>query len=130
MKYDVPSCPNGHPERALAKRIRAARAFAGISRRDLGKRVGLGEEQIGRYERGHWQETPRRAIREGIARACGVPDWFLEIGWDAVPMRREDAPYQAPPGELGRRAEGSDSTAQDQREDESQEEPGSHTGSE
>lgn len=64
----------------VAKRIRAARAYAGISRLALGRAVELSAEQIGRYERGAWKDgPPRRPMLDGIARACGLPIEVFDV---------------------------------------------------
>ncbi|MCA1572874.1 MAG: helix-turn-helix domain-containing protein [Chloroflexi bacterium] len=68
--------------RAIARRIRAARFYAGKSREQVGNVVGRSAEQIGRYERGDWKsDPPGTAIIQAIARATLVPEWFLTEGF-------------------------------------------------
>lgn len=78
-----------HP---AARAIRAARAYAGMSRMQLGQLVGVSAETIGRWERGQWREgPPRPPMLEAIARASGLLDFVAAIQAEAQepdPARR------------------------------------------
>ena len=70
---------DGNPDHAAARAVRAARAYSGMSRKQLGELVGVDEVTIGRYERGEWRSgAPRLAILQAIARATEL-DGFLEL---------------------------------------------------
>jgi len=63
-------------------RIKAARGFAGgISTAELGKRVGVSESTVKRWEAGDPSLTV--GYRLAIATVCGVPVEFMEHGWGA-----------------------------------------------
>lgn len=64
----------------VGQRVRAARAGAGLSRKDLGRAIRSSTTLIGRVE-AHGERAPTRKELEDIADACGVPDWFLKHGW-------------------------------------------------
>lgn len=63
-----------------SNRIKAARGYAGgISAKELAKRVGVSESTVKRWEGGDDNlSAPHRAA---IAKACEVPEWFLEEGF-------------------------------------------------
>lgn len=65
----------------LPPRLRAARAYAGLTQPELASRIELGQVTYALSEKGQ-RSTPRRELL-AIAEACGVPMWFLEGGWDA-----------------------------------------------
>jgi transcriptional regulator with XRE-family HTH domain len=65
---------------ALASRIRAARAYAGLKQIELADLLELGAMTYKRTELGQ-REVPRRELL-AIAEACEVPMWFLEGGWE------------------------------------------------
>lgn len=65
----------------IARRLRAARAYGGFrGRQDFTEAIEMSPSTLQRIEDG------KRPLREGerllIARKCGVPEWFLESGWD------------------------------------------------
>jgi transcriptional regulator with XRE-family HTH domain len=60
-----------------ARRVRAARAYAGLSVTDLANRIGLGLQTIKRIESG--KRTARRFEIWAIAEACGLPREFFEM---------------------------------------------------
>lgn len=62
-----------------AARARAARAYADLSRDDLGKILGWSKGTISRIEAG--ARTLRGDDRVRYGEACGVPRWFMETGW-------------------------------------------------
>jgi transcriptional regulator with XRE-family HTH domain len=62
-------------------RIRAARAFKGLTQAQLGDRLGLDEQTIKRRESG--KQEPKPGERVAIAAICGVPLEFIEHGWPA-----------------------------------------------
>lgn len=63
-----------------AKRIRAARHYAGLSRLDLARRLEIHERTQINSELGN--RHVKGPELETIAKATGVPMWFLEGGWD------------------------------------------------
>lgn len=66
----------------MGARIRAARAFAGItSHEKLGKQIGLGRDAVLAMEKN--QRMPTVAEVRTIANATGVPIGFLINGWSA-----------------------------------------------
>lgn len=65
----------------LARRLRTARHWAGLTRDELGEKLGVVGETIGRYERGEFKKLEPRTIA-AIADATGVPDWFLTDGFE------------------------------------------------
>mgnify|MGYP000963997966 CR=1 FL=1 len=65
---------------SLGARIHAARSYAGISREQLAELLDVAAITVGRYERN--EITPKRPAVHAIARACGVPDWFVETGFE------------------------------------------------
>lgn len=72
---------NGDPDHPVARAIRAARKYAGLSREQLGEAIGVGPATIGRYERGEWErEGPRQAALEGIGRATGIHEMLDVFG--------------------------------------------------
>lgn len=60
-----------------ARRVRAARAYAGMSVNELANRIGLGLQTIKRIECG--KRSARRFELWAIAEACGLPREFFEI---------------------------------------------------
>lgn len=64
---------------SLPSRLRAARAFAGLTQPELADKIELGQVTYALSEKGQ-RETPRRELL-AIAEACEVPMWFLEHGW-------------------------------------------------
>lgn len=62
--------PNGD----LASAIRAARAWSGKSRAQLGRDLGVAAGTIGRWERGDWKDPPRGPMLAALARACDIDD--------------------------------------------------------
>lgn len=66
----------------MPKRLRAARAYAGLTQPELADRLGVGRMTIVRGEEGE-REPKRMELRE-IAEICGVPLAFLEHGFAAL----------------------------------------------
>lgn len=69
---DVPSLETDE----IARRVRAARAYAGLTIPQLAERIGVGERTIKRVEMR--QRIARTYELWAIADACGVPRWFFE----------------------------------------------------
>lgn len=90
----MPAERKGDPTRTLARTIRAARGYSGMDRRELAKKLGMSSEQVGRYERGEWNEPPKRAIVQAIAIACSVPDDFMHVGFSDPAKRFADRTRQ------------------------------------
>lgn len=61
---------------AAAGRIRQARREAGLSQKELARRIGTDRRRVLRWERG--EEMPRRRYRTLIAEATGQPPDFLD----------------------------------------------------
>lgn len=65
----------------MAARVRAARGYAGLKALDLAKALNVSVETMSRIENGRRPVAPEE--REKIVTACkGVPDWFIEDGWE------------------------------------------------
>jgi transcriptional regulator with XRE-family HTH domain len=64
------------PAAEVARRVRAARAYAGLSVSDVATAIGLGAQTIKRIEAG--RRTPRSFEIWAIADVCGLPrEWFM-----------------------------------------------------
>lgn len=98
-----------------ARRARAARAYAGKSRKQIGAAIGLHETSIRRLELST-EPITRQAYRDGIARACGLPlEWFAaDLTKLADLPKRAGAPLPAPGGALGRLSGEQNSSGEDQ----------------
>lgn len=59
----------------LAKRVRAARGYAGISQRELAARLGVDDKTVKRTEAG--QRDPKPPELNAIAEICGLPRAFF-----------------------------------------------------
>lgn len=70
--------------RIYAARYRAARAYAGKSRKQVALALGLSYETIKRRELAHGDEVPKPGERHELARFCGVPPEFIDYGWEAA----------------------------------------------
>lgn len=68
--------PNG-TQTEIARRVRAARAYAGLSVADLAERVGLGLQTIKRIESGKRNARPFEVW--AIAEACELPRAFFDL---------------------------------------------------
>ncbi len=83
---------NADYDHPAARAVRAARAYAHMSRKQLGDEVGVVAGTIGRYERGDWREGPPRiSLLEGIARATKINelvDDLLATSAEKDPARR------------------------------------------
>lgn len=74
----------GDPLHPIARRVRAAREFAKLSRDGLGSLLGMSGATIGRWERGDWEsEPPNVGQLQLVARHTGVPEWFMLGGFEA-----------------------------------------------
>jgi transcriptional regulator with XRE-family HTH domain len=69
-----------------ARRVRAARAYAGLSIPRLAKELGVGMQTIKRIESG--RRSPRRYELWGIADICGLPSGFFERSFDVLGTER------------------------------------------
>lgn len=65
-----------------AARIRAARAYAGLTREELAERLGVAISTIDRREAG--THAPKRGELLAIAAICGVPPAFMEHGFGEI----------------------------------------------
>lgn len=72
----------------LAREVRAARAYAGLSRKQVADATGLSADTIGRYERGKFKRTPTKSVLDAIARACEIPQAYLDAGFLAPATKR------------------------------------------
>lgn len=66
-----------------ARRIKAARGYAELTREQLAERVSLSARQIKLIEDRQRHSTTRDELLE-IARACNVPDEFMDLGWQGA----------------------------------------------
>src|SRR3954451_17915597 len=90
---DVPAGPavptESHPE--IARRVRAARAYSGMSVSDLADVVGLGVQTVKRIEAG--KRTARPFEIWAIAEACALPREFFDLDfkelWSAGSAQRQ-----------------------------------------
>jgi transcriptional regulator with XRE-family HTH domain len=64
------------------RRIRAARAYAGLTQDQLAEALGLDVQTVKRRESG--KQEPRNGERIAIAAVCNVPLEFIEHGFPAV----------------------------------------------
>lgn len=64
------------PDNPIARELRAARAYAGMSRQQLGAKIGISKDALGDWERGDWVREPALAMLEAVARHTGVPTSF------------------------------------------------------
>ena len=75
MASDAELPEGAMPAAEVARRVRAARAYAGLSVADVATAVGLGAQTIKRIEAG--RRTPRSFEIWAIADVCGLPrEWF------------------------------------------------------
>jgi transcriptional regulator with XRE-family HTH domain len=70
------------------RRLRAARAYAGLTIDELAERIGVGRQTIVRNERGD-REPKRMEIRE-IADACDLPLQFFSADLDLLNLFPDD----------------------------------------
>lgn len=70
----------------VARRVRAARAYAGLSIPRLAEELGVGMQTIKRIEAGH--RSARRYELWGIADICGLPPGFFEESFDVLGTER------------------------------------------
>jgi transcriptional regulator with XRE-family HTH domain len=82
--YRVDNAPMS-PSLETARRVRAARAYAGLSVTELANRIGLGLQTIKRIESG--KRAARRFEVWAIAEACGLPREFFEADLDLLNRR-------------------------------------------
>lgn len=68
--------PEDHP---LARRYRAARAWADLEQDELAKRLGLDRQTVIRRESG--EKLPKAAELIAVASVCGVPEEFMLNGF-------------------------------------------------
>lgn len=115
----------GDPE--VAARLRAAFAYARLSKKARAAALGVGERHVHRIESAEVELDPRRL--PGVIEATGVPAWFFETGFSTPPETEEPSVAEKvealeeqmrtvlrriggderrqPPGDLGRAAQGS-----------------------
>lgn len=84
-------------DRRLAREIRAARAYAGMSRAELGAAIDRNEQTIGKYERGEWTRTPSQIVLNAIAEVTGIPQSFLDAGFLRARRPEDDRPAVVAP---------------------------------
>jgi transcriptional regulator with XRE-family HTH domain len=65
-------------------RIRAARAYAGLTREELAAALGMSASTYSNIEHADHPSSrePRPAELVAIAYECGVPVWFMRHGFD------------------------------------------------
>lgn len=67
----------------IARHVRAARAYAGLSQEDLAHRLEQDVQTVKRTEAG--TRTPKGPELRAIAEECAVPREFLTEGFDCLP---------------------------------------------
>lgn len=87
---DGPTEQNERRGDELAARVRAARGWADMNRREMGEALGVSERQVTRLESGQAEVTLE--ISQRIAVATGVPTWFMEHGF-AAPAEPEEPAF-------------------------------------
>lgn len=75
------------PPAEVARRVRAARAYAGLSVYDVANAIGLGAQTIKRIEAG--RRTPRSFEIWAIADVCGLPREWFTADFDALCRQAE-----------------------------------------
>jgi transcriptional regulator with XRE-family HTH domain len=65
-----------------ARRVRAARAYAGLSVNALAERLGVGAQTIKRIEAGRRSARPYELW--GISQICGLPREFFDGNFEAM----------------------------------------------
>jgi transcriptional regulator with XRE-family HTH domain len=83
----MPSALVSRPITETARRVRAARAYAGLSVQELADGIGLGLQTIKRIEAG--KRSARRYEIWAIAEACSLPRDFFEIDFGLLCERAE-----------------------------------------
>jgi transcriptional regulator with XRE-family HTH domain len=94
--------PSDQPELPLdelARRVRGARAYAGLSIPQLAERLGVGAQTVKRIESG--RRAPRSYELWAIADICGVPRGLFEL--DFEDLSRANGGLAAVLGEVNRR---------------------------
>ena len=76
----------------LGKRIRAARAYAGINQENLADSTGISPHTIQRVEAGleEFGESERWSLIHAIAQATRLPEQWFTVDFDS--LAREEAP--------------------------------------
>lgn len=123
-----------------AKRIRAAGAYAGLGPGELAKRLGMSDSTLRRHLAAQKRPHEQRALWQTVAQITGLPEAFFTIDFallenqpDALKERVDVLEQEvrrlanergrpAPPGELGRRAGGSQPTVERPQQGETREE--------
>jgi transcriptional regulator with XRE-family HTH domain len=72
--------PDAHE---AARRVRAARGYARLTREQLARKTELSLHQLKLLEDGKRAVTTRDELLT-LGRACGVPDAFMEVGFSGV----------------------------------------------
>jgi transcriptional regulator with XRE-family HTH domain len=63
---------NGDKDHPVARAIRAARSYAGLSRKQVGAAIDVSAATIGRYERGEWAEPPKQPALDAIGKVTSI----------------------------------------------------------
>lgn len=66
-----------------ARRVRAARAYAGLTRKQLAAQTSMTYKQLKLVEDGHRRITTREELL-AIGHACNVPDAFMDVGFQGA----------------------------------------------
>ena len=65
-----------HP---IAREVRVARAYAGLSRAQVGALIGVSGQTIGAWERGDFTQEPASGMLEALALKVGLPARFDHV---------------------------------------------------
>lgn len=71
----------------VARRVRAARGYAGLSQASLADQLGISKETMKRWEKGDTKLADRI---DTIARVCHVKPAFFTADWDRLPELEAD----------------------------------------
>lgn len=66
-----------------ARRVRAARAYAGLTREALAEQAGLTHKMLKLIEEGRRQSTTRDELL-ALGHVCNVPDEFMDVGFQGA----------------------------------------------
>lgn len=89
----------------LARRLRAARAYSGLTQEELGQALGFSEPKMNRLEHGRYKRTLAAADEEGVTRstaqATGLPHEFFSIEFSDLPAMVQHWQQVGAPGWSG-----------------------------
>lgn len=69
------------PRRRIGREIQTARTYADKTRKEVAAAIDIGDQQLGRYERGDVKKPLGALKLIEIARICGIPQAWLDGGF-------------------------------------------------